>query len=205
MMNSSLYRNQAAGLLITVGILTCALPARGQECERLKGAPPEQLRALLVDRSPDDRSEPFCTELALWTLGASHDAMSIPLLFKYLTFKREPDDLEKAGVIHRIGTPYPAVNALQGFGPGSGEPPKAIISAILEYLSQPLTDLQRANAVDILTYHFREQPEAGVRTLIEASKKRRGSAGVAVRSAAKLLAQRCSRKSRESCIAELAR
>jgi hypothetical protein len=203
MTKSRLGTIRAAALLFAIGIFAGAMPAPGQECNRLKGATTEQLRAFLTVHTPDDRTEPFCTELALRTLGGNRDTASVSLMFEYMTFKREPDDLEKSGMIHRIGTPYPAVEALQGFGPGSGEPPQAIIAAVLNYLSQPLTDRQKANAVEILAYYYREQPPVGVRYLLEESKKRTGSAAEGVKSAAELLAQNCPRKSRESCLQEL--
>jgi hypothetical protein len=120
-----------------------------------------------------------------------------------LTFKREADDLENSGVVHRIGTPYPAVDALEGFGPGCGDPPHEIIAAVLSYLSGPLTDLQETNAVDVLAHYYREQPPAGVRYLVGESNILGGSSAYAVRTAAELLAQKCPRKSRESCLQEL--
>jgi hypothetical protein len=190
---------------LAIGAFASALAASEPRCDSLKGAPAERLREFLTQRTPDDRSDPLCTEYALWTLGGNRDAASIPLFFKYITFKREPDDLEQFGAVHRIGPEYPAVDALAALGPGRGEPEPEIIGAFRDYLSGPLTDLQRANAVEAFAGYYRGRQPAAVRYLAEQSKKLKGTPAEALRSAAELLAKRCSQKSRDACLQELER
>jgi hypothetical protein len=171
------------------------------ECDRLQAQGTENLVEFLSARSPADRGETACIEFALWSLRSGQSLDAIPVLLKFLTFQRELSDLEKAGVILRPGGDlYPAVNSLMGYGSGSGTPPKRVIQALVEYLAEWRSDTEMTNPASVLTYYFREKPEAGVSFLMEDGHKRRTTQqAIRLERAATVLAGMCGRIAHDAC------
>ena len=78
---------------------------------------------------PADRSTPFCTQFALHEIGTHEYAPEVPLILKFLTFRRELAEWEKNGVMIRTGgDPYPGMDALAEFG-------RAVLPPLVEYLA----------------------------------------------------------------------
>lgn len=170
----------------------------GQQCDELKNLGMRDLVHFLETHPPNDRSKPFCTEFVIREIGTHAYAAGIPVVLKFLIFRRELADWEKSGVQLRMGgDPYPAPDALYNFG-------RAVLPQMAEYLAAGRTTQERANALAVVEYNFRDEPPDGVKFLLAERQKRSSpSAKSAFVIAATELAGRCPSRLRGTCLSIL--
>jgi hypothetical protein len=127
--------------------------ALGQECQSLHNALPSDLMSFISGTVPN-QGNAECVAWALKALGAQKYEPAIPLLAKFLDFKRPPNDDEKNGILLHapsIWSLYPAAGALDQFGE------KALPELVSVIKSESTSNVARENAVAVLmmgTYKY---------------------------------------------------
>jgi hypothetical protein len=106
--------------IVTVSLilfLTVATPCASADddiCSEANLKSAAKLMSLLHDRPADFR--PACIDRAIHHLGELRAIEAIPILLRYLDYRREPMESEKQGVFLRGGDWYPAVSGLYQIG-----------------------------------------------------------------------------------------
>jgi len=120
--------------------------AVGQECPSLNNALPAELLSFLSATEPSqDNAE--CLTWAIKSLGTQKYEAAIPVLAKFLDFKRPLSDLEKKGFylhLPSVWEMYPAADALDRFGE------KALPTLINVIKGESGSDVARQNAIAVL-------------------------------------------------------
>src|SRR5215472_16285059 len=80
-------------IVLSLFVSNCAL---SQDCESLKNALPAELVSF-ISAAVSNRDNAECITFAIKTLGAQKYEPAIPILVKFLDFKRPPSDSEKIG------------------------------------------------------------------------------------------------------------
>jgi hypothetical protein len=135
--------------------------AFGQECQSLSNALPAELVSFISAAVPSqDNAE--CIAWAITTLGAQKCEPAIPVLTKFLDFKRPPSDLEKTGLyLHPNGVlqVYPAAAALEQFGE------KALPALINVIKGRSASEVATQNATAVLMIIHKYDPSKGIALL----------------------------------------
>jgi len=150
-------------LLVWVFSLFVLNSALGQGCPSLRDAQPAELVSFLSAAMPD-QSNSECIAWAIKTLGAKKYEAALPVLARYLDFKRPPNELEKDGVyLHpsSVWQVYPAAAAFDEFGE------KALPTLINVIRSASATELARQNAIAVLMAIHKYETPKGVALLKE--------------------------------------
>jgi hypothetical protein len=138
--------------------------ATAQKCDRFVNSRDSELQRFLQQRTSDQ--DPWCTVVALRTLGHHQVTGAISTLVDYLDFEAPMSEAEKNGIFIQPREPgkYPAETALFEIG-------KPALPALLDVIrsNTDSTSLKRANAIDAIMLIFREDNPSGVKLIRQAA------------------------------------
>ena len=143
-------------LLVTLQLIA-------QECEQLKDAASDQLLSYLADLKPDETNAQ-CITFAIGKLGDQRYEPAVPVIMKFLDFRRPVSVREKQGLyVHIQSTDevYPAARYLEEMGDKAVH---AVLDAIKANSTSPIA---RKNAVFVWMEIYKSEPPRGVSLLRE--------------------------------------
>jgi hypothetical protein len=139
--------------IMMVLVIANALSSRAiGQCDDLRSASVEQATSF-IERAPDDAASAKCVQIAFDLIGSLPTEQAVPVLLKYLGYKRPLNDGERLGIFKHgdgPGTLYPALHELVHLGSAS-EP--GVIRFIGESKDASRTVLDNAIHALVLIHH----------------------------------------------------
>ena len=184
-------KNASALLAAALMAMASVPPLTAQtDCERIlahseKAVDYQELSKVASGILEDDHPQPSedCIAQALFILGRTHSAQSVPLLLKWITWEKT------SRFKYRLDTPsdkYPAISALFDIG----KPAEPFLEEVIR--SRESDDASSKNALEAFMSINRDDPMAGIQKLRnDASSRRREERDRLLHAAARAQAKWC--------------